>query len=68
MLVWCQVTCCVAGSDCRQLFFGCQSGVISVFRTKYNPHKVGLLYLPVTYVTSDDDLLVNIAFLSASEQ
>jgi len=41
--LWFQVTCCVACSDCRLLFFGCKSGVISVYRTKYNPRKVGLV-------------------------
>jgi len=48
--VWLQIACCVAGSDCQLLFFGCMSGVISVYRTKYNPHKVGLVLVPCTFV------------------
>ena len=35
-----QVTCCASVPDCRLLFFAGTSGVISVFKTKFNPSKV----------------------------
>ncbi|CAH1790633.1 unnamed protein product [Owenia fusiformis] len=34
-----QVTCCGCASDCRRLFFGCQSGVIVIYTTVFNPSK-----------------------------
>ena len=36
-----KVTCCASVPDCRLLFFGSTSGVITVFNTKFNADKVG---------------------------
>ncbi|KAL4238058.1 hypothetical protein ACF0H5_002769 [Mactra antiquata] len=34
-----EITCCVSVPDCRHVFFGGTSGVISIYNTKHNPAK-----------------------------
>lgn len=38
-----RVTCCASIPDCRLLFFGSTSGVISVFNSKFNADKVNII-------------------------
>lgn len=41
------ITCCASVPDCRLLFFGSSSGIISVISTKFNANKVCLLLPPL---------------------
>ena len=51
-----QVTCCASVPDCRLLFLGSTSGVLSVFNTKFNQDKVNIMN---TFIFKD----INFQFL-----
>jgi len=38
-----QISCCASVPDCRNLFFGGTSGMITVYRTKLNQAKVWMM-------------------------
>ena len=47
-----QVTCCASVPDCRLLFFGSTTGVLSVYKTEFNPSKVSELITSPAFLCS----------------